>query len=1255
MFPSAALLAEIACPFLLGGRCERPYCLYKHTKEDSSCLSACSGAAATAHNAVIGAFHNQEESNTCLLELEKINKQIEAVRSEVEKEQKRLSRYQSEQTESTLASVEQYVKCKPTVSKDQNGNRVKNKKAAAPHSYPSAHKYVVDRTRPKTDLEYDPCSNFSSDLRSGSSKDKMKSTNKMDVECQQRIPKGIGKNSNLSVDQVQLPSRSFKDSDDEGMLVIDVPPLENNRRTSRPQKQNIATNEDVDISTEYEPGSKRPSKKCTDMIYNTGEPTERACLEVQNGGKVRPTKKDTARNVLDSPERSLVIDIPHQQSDPVKPRYSRLQKERASSEGIQSLGPSEDEQKPSTQCKMLQEEPESVERVVVTDLENNQKSFNQSLTNTKNEQAREELSKHPLSAMVNSLEACEIPGPSLKADIPERLPANSVSPDGYEERAQNIENVLDNISLCLDHLRSESENITCLPDVEDFLLDSIPSKPDCSKVGGDRFSQSAKLDVQSMKVQQNNLSGSAQKVEALPLKHTPQVSQEMGFQDYFPSTPPFPAMTKEPGTGQKILTSAETCWLPAQKALPEPVVQNMPVYISGPDPACAPSMQSVKLHNPPATSVDLASVPIQKKPPSLVGSGVTSGVGGPSQTSSPALMIAANQVIEIESSSSEELNYSDLDLSETDPMEECYKIFMEANGAENPTAQCDFPKMSEAEASANPTPVQKKRVAHVAKFEQVSKSKAQVIVPLRDGGSQLPVPTRSQQCQKRATALTAAVKGCQSFIATSVPKKVFAPAIIQPSPIQNAYVNILPVGTTLRLGSNLHLIVPDGNCALPVTLIPASLPVTRPLHQPAQNLQPAQPANYTPAKSIPTKRKAKGRSEVGMKVPHDVRQRYVNLFVEEFLKTSATVQDAFEKALAEEKTVFDRSINKLKYLSIAVNALKRLKNQNATPAKFSSERDAQACRGNVPLNTQALLGNGDVALYDQLKEHILTEAMLKENNYPRRHPDKAGLAVQYGDTKKGTGDASRRICCRCGTTFSVNQMGKHTRKEECNYHYGKVIENRVPGGVETRYSCCENAVGAPGCQMFKLHVHDAVSLQGFVSSLPQTRAGCPGIYAVDTVMCYTTQGLELVRVTVVNSSLQVIYDTFVQPNNEVIDYNTRFSGVSEDDVKGSSSSLRDVQAVLLSFISADTILVGHGLENDLCALKLLHSTVVDTSMVFPHRLGPPHKRELNSLTAEYLRRIIQESADGHDSREDAVACMELMLWKVKEDAKVKRW
>uniref|UniRef100_A0A671KVB3 Zgc:152968 n=1 Tax=Sinocyclocheilus anshuiensis TaxID=1608454 RepID=A0A671KVB3_9TELE len=271
-----------------------------------------------------------------------------------------------------------------------------------------------------------------------------------------------------------------------------------------------------------------------------------------------------------------------------------------------------------------------------------------------------------------------------------------------------------------------------------------------------------------------------------------------------------------------------------------------------------------------------------------------------------------------------------------------------------------------------------------------------------------------------------------------------------------------------------------------------------------------------------------------------------------------------------------------------------------------SESERNKCNQDVkmlPVMT-CFTAAGDLTLYEQLKEHALSEDMLRVNNFPRKHKDKADFAIQYGDTKKGVSDPLKRICCRCGATFSVDKNGKHTRREECNYHYGKVIENRAPGGVEMRYSCCENAVGSPGYQVLPQ------------SSVPKT---CPGVFALDTQTCYTTQGLELARVTVVNSSLEVVFDSFVKSDNDVVDYNT---GGGDGDVKGTKSSLRDVQAVLLSFINADTILIGHGLEND---LTIIHSTVIDTSVVFPHCLGLPHKREFNSLTADYLRRIIKES------------------------------
>lgn len=49
----------------------------------------------------------------------------------------------------------------------------------------------------------------------------------------------------------------------------------------------------------------------------------------------------------------------------------------------------------------------------------------------------------------------------------------------------------------------------------------------------------------------------------------------------------------------------------------------------------------------------------------------------------------------------------------------------------------------------------------------------------------------------------------------------------------------------------------------------------------------------------------------------------------------------------------------------------------------------------------------------------------------------------------------------------------------------------------------------------------------------------------------------------------------------------RFSGVTEEDLENTTITLRDVQAVLLCMFSSDTILIGHSLESDLFALKVL--------------------------------------------------------------------
>ena len=48
----------------------------------------------------------------------------------------------------------------------------------------------------------------------------------------------------------------------------------------------------------------------------------------------------------------------------------------------------------------------------------------------------------------------------------------------------------------------------------------------------------------------------------------------------------------------------------------------------------------------------------------------------------------------------------------------------------------------------------------------------------------------------------------------------------------------------------------------------------------------------------------------------------------------------------------------------------------------------------------------------------------------------------------------------------------------------------------------------------------------------------------------------------------------------------RFSGVTAESLRGVTTTIHEVQAVLLSMIHRDTILVGHSLESDLKATKV---------------------------------------------------------------------
>ncbi|KAI9596936.1 hypothetical protein BDF19DRAFT_437263 [Syncephalis fuscata] len=166
----------------------------------------------------------------------------------------------------------------------------------------------------------------------------------------------------------------------------------------------------------------------------------------------------------------------------------------------------------------------------------------------------------------------------------------------------------------------------------------------------------------------------------------------------------------------------------------------------------------------------------------------------------------------------------------------------------------------------------------------------------------------------------------------------------------------------------------------------------------------------------------------------------------------------------------------------------------------------------------------------------------------------------------------------------------------------------------------------------------------------------PDIYAIDCEMVMTEMGSRLARVTLLNAKGETVIDELVKQTLPVTDYLTAFSGMTEEKLKNASWTLQQVQEQLCNWIYQDTILVGHSLENDLKALKMVHTRIIDTSLVYAHSMGFPYRHKLQWLASNYLLRNIQVAGVsvsgepiGHDSAEDALACLDLVKLRLSKE------
>jgi RNA exonuclease 1 len=285
------------------------------------------------------------------------------------------------------------------------------------------------------------------------------------------------------------------------------------------------------------------------------------------------------------------------------------------------------------------------------------------------------------------------------------------------------------------------------------------------------------------------------------------------------------------------------------------------------------------------------------------------------------------------------------------------------------------------------------------------------------------------------------------------------------------------------------------------------------------------------------------------KVSLSQRKKTHSVFLTEFKRLCPNDMDlANSLALQQEESLHDQSSSKT-YVALAVAVKRRLTSRQPT-------QDLPTLEPIFPSLAQTKSLGMNV---DQIVPLIATEEQMMAMMYPSTSvlsSEKPTVAI---------------VCKRCSKPFEL----KHPLDAEdliaCTFHERSAGRNLL-------YPCCQNPLGSSGCtqgpHVWKEDSAEYLHHEYPFSLLPLSFDHAHAIVAMDCEMSYTLCGMELTRLTLVDGDGKIIIDELVKTRHPVIDFNTRYSGISSLD-----SAIHDFESIRELFqkkVSQETIVIGHG-------------------------------------------------------------------------------